>query len=212
MALIIEDGTGVLNADSYVSASRAQAFASSLGLAWPENVTAAEQALRRATRFIDASYRGRFLGVRVKGRAQALEWPRSGVFVAQVSRDEAAGDPLGLDDTWAARDGRTYGYGYGYGYGIPAYVLLPNNIVPVEVIEATIEVAIREAGKLTVSVDAAEPNGAVKRVSVGDTSTEFYQPTAAEYKNAGEMNVSLDEVLKNVLSPSRPYTSHAARC
>lgn len=210
MALIVETGLGVANADSYVSVGQAQAFADQLGFSWPSAPNLAEQALRRATRFIDAAYRGRFVGVRVKGRMQSLEWPRTGAFVPQVPKCEAAGDPLGLEEYWSGQNGR--GYGVGYGAGVPAYVLLPNNVVPPEVIEATIEAAVREAARMSITVGASEPNGAVKRVSVGDTSTEFFQPTATDFQKSEEMAISLDEVLKSVLSPSRPYTAHAARC
>jgi hypothetical protein len=68
VSLIVEDGTGKANAESYVS-----------GLAF--NVTGApaialaEQALRRATEWIDAKYGARFAGTWAVDD-QALAWPR----------------------------------------------------------------------------------------------------------------------------------------
>src|SRR5882672_4506976 len=83
MALIVEDGSGLSNADSYVSAADCNTYAVNMGLAFSlSDAAAADAALRRATQFIDNRYRFRFAGYRLKWRgrvdAQALEWPRYG--------------------------------------------------------------------------------------------------------------------------------------
>lgn len=79
MAMVIEDGTGVADAESYVSISEATAYAEKMGhSAWlTASVTDAqrEAALRQATAYIDSRYR--FRG-RQSARTQALEWPRDG--------------------------------------------------------------------------------------------------------------------------------------
>jgi len=78
MALIVENGTGLAGAESYASVADCALYATNRGFTFPATpVPAAEQALRRATEWIDATYRGRFSGVRVNDRDQALEWPRS---------------------------------------------------------------------------------------------------------------------------------------
>jgi len=84
VALIVEDGTGRSDAESYVGLSDADAYATARGLTFPIDAgapaTAAEQALRRATAWIDGAYRTRFPGFRKELRVQALEWPRRGAY------------------------------------------------------------------------------------------------------------------------------------
>lgn len=78
MPLVVEDGTGVPGADSYVSIAEADAYASANGLpAWATaTTTQKEVALRRATQYVDANYR--FRGSRLNLN-QPLEWPRGDV-------------------------------------------------------------------------------------------------------------------------------------
>lgn len=78
--LIVEDGSGLANAESYVSASDAASYAADRGLTFPASpADKAEAALRRATAYIDNTYRTRFPGQRKKsacrlwnGRVSAL--------------------------------------------------------------------------------------------------------------------------------------------
>lgn len=77
MALVVEDGSGMDDAESYGSVADCAAYATAHGLTFPSTENAAtESALRRATAAIDALYRNRFPGTRTSGRSQALEWPR----------------------------------------------------------------------------------------------------------------------------------------
>lgn len=77
MALIVEDGSGKSDAESYVSVSDCVSYAAARGLTFPAEPAAnAEAALRRGTSWLDGAYRGSFPGRRKNGRAQALEWPR----------------------------------------------------------------------------------------------------------------------------------------
>jgi len=82
MALIVEDGTGLATAESYVSVAAADTRMTNLGNTnWALLTTAEkEQALRRATAAMLQSYRERWHGVRMTS-TQALDWPRSGVVV-----------------------------------------------------------------------------------------------------------------------------------
>ncbi len=75
MALVVEDGTGLANAESYVSVAYADQHCVRFGHAsWAAlTETAKEVALRKATRYIDGRYR--FLG-RKLFEIQALQWPR----------------------------------------------------------------------------------------------------------------------------------------
>lgn len=84
MALTVEDGTGLAAADAYVSVADCDAYCDALGRTFSTGSTGdKESAIRRATQSIDALYRTRFPGVRLKYRAQALEWPRAGAVDAR---------------------------------------------------------------------------------------------------------------------------------
>jgi len=80
MTLITEDGTGLANAESYISVADADARHAALGnTAWASLSTAAkEQALRKAAAYMTQRFRQRWKGTRLL-RAQALDWPRYGV-------------------------------------------------------------------------------------------------------------------------------------
>lgn len=78
MTLVVEDGTGKADADSYASIADADAHnAEWVGSsAWSDaDPVAKERALRRAARFVDSHS---FLGAR-SNRDQALGWPRYGL-------------------------------------------------------------------------------------------------------------------------------------
>lgn len=77
MALVVEDGAGLADAESYVSVASADAYHVAHGNpAWAAaDDSAKEIALRNATAYIDARYA--FAGVQVVA-GQALEWPRTG--------------------------------------------------------------------------------------------------------------------------------------
>ena len=76
MALIVEDGTGLQNSESYISVSSADDYHAKRGnTAWAALDAAAKEAfLRRGTEYIDTVYT--FKGHRLK-HDQALAWPRN---------------------------------------------------------------------------------------------------------------------------------------
>lgn len=77
MALIIEDGSGVPNAESYVTVAECEAFALAFfGQSLAGSPQAKESALRRAARFMDSLP---WKGHRTFGRNQGLAWPRKDV-------------------------------------------------------------------------------------------------------------------------------------
>lgn len=70
---------GAQDADSYVSVEDAATYAAKKGLSFPASpIEPAEQALRRATAWLDNTYRIRFPGA-ATDVWQALEFPRVGV-------------------------------------------------------------------------------------------------------------------------------------
>lgn len=75
MALIVEDGSGMTNADAFISVEYADAYHAAMGNAeWTGAEPDKEAAIRRATAFLSNSYQ--WQGYKRKGRPQALAWPR----------------------------------------------------------------------------------------------------------------------------------------
>lgn len=88
MPLIIEDGSGVPGAQSYVTAAEATAWATARGLTFGGTDAEVEQRLLTAMDLVE-SYRAQFSGVK-SSSGNPLQWPRMGVLLD--------GEPLG-DDT-----------------------------------------------------------------------------------------------------------------
>jgi hypothetical protein len=114
MAIIVEDGTGKANAESYATVAFADQYHSDRGnAAWAAlTVAVKEAALRNATGYMLQNYRPRWQSFRVTA-AQALDWPRA----------------------WVRMPDAPYGYG-----SFAAFVA--NNVVPNEVQWACVELAL----------------------------------------------------------------------
>jgi hypothetical protein len=93
MPITVEDGTGLAAADAYVSVVEAEAYAAARGAAFPAPLATQEQAIVRATSYLDARYGGAFTGERLRLRDQALAWPRSGATDADGSKVDSASVP-----------------------------------------------------------------------------------------------------------------------
>lgn len=81
MALVVEDGTGKDDADSYASIVTADAYnlANQQDTDWiAADTDAKEKALRLGTQYEDNNYRGRWFGSRANAD-QSRAWPRVGV-------------------------------------------------------------------------------------------------------------------------------------
>lgn len=93
MTLIVEDGTGVSNANSYSSLEYAdEYFASTGNSAWAGGATQKEQALILATRYIEVRD---YKGLR-QYTTQRLKFPRKHVYVDGVLQDGIV--PYGVKD------------------------------------------------------------------------------------------------------------------
>jgi len=150
MTLVVETGAGLANSNSYVSAAAFESYCEDRAITLASGDE--EAALIRATSYIDNTYRTRFTGYRTKRRDQALEWPRVGayVYIPNNSSDMA----------------------YAGGYD-PAYDYIAQDVIPIEIINATCEAAIRELavpGSLTPDLDRG---GAVKRLKAGSVEIEY---------------------------------------
>jgi len=78
MPLVIEDGTGVANADSYQTLADARASAALLGLALPADDTETEIALRNGYRYVNG-FEPSFSGTRTT-TTQTGAWPRTDAY------------------------------------------------------------------------------------------------------------------------------------
>lgn len=84
MALVVEDGTGIITADTWASLAEAKAYAKAMGntaFAEADN-DVLEPALRRGVRYLDAVYQARYAGNRTYGAdVQRLSWPRKNIIL-----------------------------------------------------------------------------------------------------------------------------------
>lgn len=153
--LITETGTGLPNAESYASVAAADARCAALGVTdWaPRAEPEKEVALRRATQFMLANYRQRWVGRRVS-QAQALDWPRYGVCVD----------------------------------GFPARA----DVVPVEVVNACIDLAVRSAAGEELMPDLDVGNNQIKRDKTGPLETEYFENNT----DAASRFVAIDAALE----------------
>lgn len=82
MSLVVENGTGLSNAESYISEAESLTYQASRGNTTWNTITSGqrEEALRRATDYMLQAYRASWQGVRGSS-TQALDWPRYDVVV-----------------------------------------------------------------------------------------------------------------------------------
>ena len=76
MALVVETGAGLADADSFISLIGARAFAARYGITLPVDDTAAEVNLRQGCQYVVLQEKC-FNGSRLTS-TQALPWPRTG--------------------------------------------------------------------------------------------------------------------------------------
>ena len=89
MSIIVEDGSVVANAVSYVTVADADAYLLARGdEVWAAlTITEKEEALRKATDYMESRYGPKWLGYRV-GSTQVLSWPRKWVQIPGLSNVE----------------------------------------------------------------------------------------------------------------------------
>lgn len=147
MALIVEDGTGKANSESYAATTDADTYwTNRADTQWAALSTAnKEAALRIATDYMVQTYRMKWRGRRVLN-TQALDWPRVGVV---------------LDEAYTPYPGV-------YGYFQISY-----QIVPPEIKSACIELAYRWAVTYAMArlLDDLQPQ--VQSESVGGISVDY---------------------------------------
>ena len=95
MALVIEDGTGVIGAESYISVADAQARAELYQWEFPTETQEAEQVLRRGAMYLE-QYRNRYQSVKLTN-VQGLQFPRDVVYIDNVLQDSETIPQLLID-------------------------------------------------------------------------------------------------------------------
>ena len=153
MPLIVEDGTGLANAESYISAANADAYHANRGnAAWAALASQAikEQYLRQATDYMQQAYAQRWFGTR-NSTSQALDWPRAYVPVPDAPSAYVA---------------------------LPVYYA--TNIVPVQVINACAELAL-SAINGALAPDLARAQSEVK-VGPIDVKYDESSPEATRFR------------------------------
>lgn len=144
MSLIIEDGTGKPDAESFCDLATATAYhAGRANAAWAAIVDdpTREAYLRRATDYMEQVYREIWAGYRLT-LTQALSWPRNAV----PRKDFMFGRLLGL------------------------FAYYPINAVPAQVVNACAELALRCA---TLPALAPDVDPVAIREKVGPLETEY---------------------------------------
>lgn len=172
MPLIVEDGTGLANAEAYISATDASTYHSNRGnAAWAGLASDAvrEQKLRLATDYMEQMYRVRWKGQRVTA-TQALSWPRA----------------------WVEREDY-YVTGATPPESISGQYYYPSDEVPVEVARACAELALR-----AIDGDLFEDQEApVIEETVGPITTRY-----AEGARQAKRYPAVDNMLAHLLAAS----------
>lgn len=160
MALIVEDGSGVAGAESYASVIQASTYHTARGATAWDDVEDKEAALRKATDYMLQNYRLAWKGFRVDPE-QALDWPRYECYIPGYRLGRHSGD-----------------------------FLVPSNIVPNEVRNACIELALK------VTVEDLNPDLTQQILSstVGPISVT-YSAASPQYKRFRAIDMMLGHLL-----------------
>lgn len=113
--MIVEDGTGLPNADSYAAIATADVYLDKYGYSSWANLDDDSKAiaLRRGTQYVDLVYGSRWRGTRKMGRAQALDWPRIDVYDCEgvpVPSDAVPYEVVYATIEAAWREGNEFGF------------------------------------------------------------------------------------------------------
>lgn len=160
MSLIVETGSGIAGAESYASVAQASAYHAGRGLTAWDDVADKEAALRKATDYMLQNYRLGWKGYRVNPE-QALDWPRYECYIPGYRLGRQSGD-----------------------------YLVPSNVVPNEVRNACIELAL----KVTIEELNPDLTQQVLNSKVGSISIT-YSETSPQYKRFRAIDMMLRHLL-----------------
>jgi hypothetical protein len=190
MALVVEDGTGLSAADSYVSAADFETYAAAYRpVAAADDPAEVDRALRVATAWIDATYEPRFPGYRLNGRDQARAWPRQAAYLP------------GRVPLWS--DVAAYRGDY---LSVGGYYYIPPDEVPREILVACKEAALRELATPNSLSPDLKMGGAIRRVQAGSVAVEY-----ASGASPHTTWQTIEQALATLLMPSNPYSGRVVR-
>lgn len=164
MALIVEDGTGLKDADSLISLDDARFMAANYGYTLPEDDDAADAALRQGAIYVDLSEPS-FYGSRLNDD-QGLSWPRSDAYRCRngnkiaIAFDDVPSEARRAQVIAAA----TYGAGENPRGNYTGRITTAEKVGPIEV-----EYADSSAGGETFVITAA--NDALKPLKCANSNT-----------------------------------------
>ena len=159
MALIVETGTGLPNADSYITLADARVYAANYGLALPADDAEAEIALREGCQYIELQ-ESRYTGYRVS-TSQALAWPRTDAvngFGAQYP-DNVVPIQLGRAQVAAAAE---------YGAGTDVRASTDGRAVASEAVSGAVSVSYFNNGQTGSAITITKAMDALKPLFSGD--------------------------------------------
>lgn len=195
MTIIVEDGTVVDGANSYVSVAYADSYFENLGQTlWTETASdeAKESALIKGAQYLQQKYRLLWKGSRVNA-FQSLDWPRRGVDVPDFFDPfyRQVNVPLQFQDT----------------------VFIGENVVPVEVQEAQLLLSITTIDSGGGSTTSLQPSYGrkTKREKVGSLEVEYM--TAIDGGDTSQTNTYWDaaKLIEPFLRPGQPQTGMIVR-
>jgi len=175
MTLIVEDGSKLPDAESYISVDECTAYHVKRGnTVWGDmSLQEMEEALVRATDFMRARYRGKWKG-HVATYEQGLDWPRMGV---KVTDGILASGP--------------YPYVTAYRRPYLPPQILPDNVIPKEVKNACAELAFRAAQGPLIIDETRQPI----RETVGPITVQY-----SEYTSQQVSYPMIDDMLRPFLT------------
>jgi hypothetical protein len=195
MTIIVEDGTVVDNANSYVTVAEADAYFENLGeTLWTETASdeGKEASLIRGAQYLQQKFRLLWKGSRVQA-FQSLDWPRRGVDVPDFFDPffRQVNVPLQFQDT----------------------VFIPENVVPEEVQQGQMLLALATldaSGEATTSLQPSYGRK-TKREKVEGLEVEYM--TAEEGGNTSMTNTYWEtaKIIEPYLRPSTPHTGTLVR-
>lgn len=188
MSVVVEDGSCVEGANSYLSVADFKAYADARGFSYAgKSDDEIGQALIRATSWLDATYRARWPGVRTYGALQSLLWPRK---AGSVVNGEYV--PDAYLTTVTDSEG----------------IAIATTSIPSALKSAVAEAALRELTSPGSLAPDLERGGAIKRIQAGPVEVE-YSNTAA----AGTTFTVIDGILAGLIctGSASPYTARAVR-
>lgn len=152
MAFKAEDGSAYADSNSYASVAQADTYHADRGnTAWASATTSNKQiALIKATDYLERHYRGRYKGKK-KTDTQALSWPRFAVYL------DGTGAEYVVPGVGTSIDGS----------------LIPDNVVPKEVIYACAEAALRALSYSDLQPDVEVGAQGVSSETVGPISVSY---------------------------------------